>query len=1032
MTGEWTLIEAAQRAREKYASSSEMADIAEAVRLGRAALERMSDAGPLQGAAANDLAASLGMLYEATGEMRHLDEQLARLDQAMELLPPGDANLAAVYANTTGGRLQRFLRTRDPDDVVAAVSAARQGIEASEPGSPAHAVRYSNLVGALRTLHDLTGDPRALDESIATGRLAVAAIQAQTNGQPMILASLAGSLQQRGLRTSSLADIEEGIGFARRAVAVAAPSSHWYRTAASILASALQAKAQLTGDLSSLSEAVVLQRENADLVPKGHSERAIHLVQLAATLMIRYEWQEDEADLDAVDDATGQALESANAISAFEAWSLRAACWRYRADNFASRGDQTNAENAADRGVEAARKSLASLVTARDHPAHLLGECNALAARYKLTRSDAHRAETVAAYRRAIESLGADDGNGQLAMLNLGSLLLRAEEPRPAVESDVREAASLFRRVLATAESGGQRWGHASSFMIVALRLLRNFAPDAVDIHEIETLYQQVTRARGMLPGRRAGVGAMVGISLMEAGDAAAAAPIFSAVVRELPAVAWRGARRGSRESALETFTQVGTHAAACHLTAGGGQPESAAYALELLEQGRAVLWADLLELRRGDTELWETQPVLAAHLRDISRVLETPDENFESGLADSRAVDRRMAAAAAWDATVAEIRKRTPGFLRPARLTDLLPAAARGPVVMVNMSDFRCDALVVTSTGVSCVPLPSLTSADIRKRTIRYLEALAYREKEDDAAAGSPDPERALSEVLEWLWDTTAGPVLDALGIHAAPAPGQPWPRVWWCPTGLLSLLPLHAAGYHASPPGHDGPPRTVLDRVISSYTPTLGALADASRADAEEDGTLLYVGVPQSPGMRSLPGASDDRDFLAKLLGDRCHVLFAEDATVAAVRAELPLHRWVHLSCHGQQDLEAPSKGGLGLSDGTLTVTGLSAQGLNGEFAFLAACQTATGGAALPNEAISLANAIHYAGYRHVVATLFSASDLAVTEVTRMLYDDLATSGRLSPAKSAEALHSAVRRLRDSERNSPSWWTPFIHIGP
>jgi hypothetical protein len=1032
MADEWALIEAAQQAREKYSSIGDIKVLAEAVRLGRAALERMSDTRPLQGAAANDLAASLGMLYEATGEMRHLDEQLALLDQALKLLPQGDANLAAVHTNITGSRLQRFLRSRDPDDVVTAVSAARLGIEASQPDSPAHAVRCSNLVGALRTLHDLTGDPLVLDESIAAGRMAVMAIQASTNGQPLILASLAGSLQQRGLRMSSPADVEEGIAIARRAVAAATPSSPWYRTAASILTSGLQTKAQLTGELSSLSEAVVLQRENADLVPRGHTERGIHLVQLAATLLVRYEWQEDEADLVAVDDAIEQALESANAISALEAWSLRAVCWRYRADNFAFRGDQTNAEYAANQGVEAARKSLASLVTAREHPAHLLVECNALGARYKLTESEAHRAETIAAYRRAIESLGTDNENGQLAMLNLGTVLMRHEMSRPALESDITEAVSLFRQVLAMTEPGGQRWGHASSYMVLALRLLREFAPDAVDIHELESMYTQVTQARAVRPARRAAVGALAGILLMQAGNAAAAASVLTDVARELPTVAWRGARRGSRESALTKFTQVGTHAAACHLAAGGGAPESAAQAVEVLEQGRAVLWADMLELRRGDAEVWETQPELAAHLRDLARLLDTPDEVLESGLAGSRAVDQRMAAAAAWDATVAKIRKETPGFLRPARLADFLPAATHGPVVVVNMSDFRCDALILTSTGVHCVPLPSLTSEDIRKRTIHYQQAFAHLTKEDGAEAGSLDPEEALSEVLEWLWDTMAEPVLAALGIHGAPAPGQPWPRVWWCPTGLLSLLPLHAAGYHASPSGHDGPPRTVLDRVISSYTPTLNALADANRTDPEDDGTLLYVGVPNSPGLLSLPGASDDRDFLTKLLGRRCRVLFAEDATVEAVRTELPSHRWAHFSCHGEQDLSAPSRGGLGLYDGTLTVTGLSAQGHNGEFAFLAACQTATGGAALPNEAISLANAIHYAGYRHVVATLSSTYDFAVAEVTRMVYDDLATSGRLSPARSAEALHSAVRRLRDSERKSPSWWTPFIHIGP
>jgi tetratricopeptide (TPR) repeat protein len=1021
-------IEAAQQARREYLSSGGLAVLTESARLGRAALAGLSDRGALAGAAANDLAATLGVLYEATGEPRHLEEMLALLSQAVQWLLPGDANLAAAYGNTTGARLRRFLRSGDPGDVVAAVAAARQSIAASPADGPELAGRYNNLVGALRTLHDVTADLSALDESIVAGRAAVAAIKPATHGQPLILASLAGSLQQRGIRLSSLADVSESIAMGRRGVAAASPSSPWYRTANSVLAAALSTKAQLGGDLSSLSEAITLDRQNADLVPEGHAERGINLMNLATALLVRYEWQEDQADLVAAEDAARQALKSANAFTAAEAWSVLAVCSRNWAGTFASGGDQAKAEHAATAGVQAARNALDLSKAARERPNYLLSACSALGTRYQLTGTQAHRTETITAYREAIESLGADTEHGQLAMLNLGITLMRHGSASSVPESDVMEAMHLLRRVLAMAESGGQRWAQACSLMILAQRLLRDITPEIFDVHELERLYRQVTRARAMLPGRRAAAGAMAGMVMMQAGEHAAAAWILTDVVRQLPAVTWRGARRGSRESALETFTLAGTLAAACHLAAGEGKPESAAAAIDALEQGRAVLWADMLQLRRGDAELWQTQPELAARLRDLARVLDTPEDVLENDLVGSRAIDQRMAAAAQWDATVAEVRKSAPGFLRPTPLADLLPAAEHGPVVVVNTSELRCDALIVTSAGVSCVPLPSLTLPDVHRHTIGYLEAYARLAREN---AESPPPEQVLSEVLEWLWDTVAEPVLAALGITGSPVPGQPWPRLWWCPTGLLSLLPLHAAGYHLSPSERNQPPSTVLDRVISSYTPTLGALSDAGRVDAE-DGTLLFVGVPESPGLPRLPGASNDRDLLAGLLGPRCHVLFAEDATVEAVRAALPSHRWAHFSCHGQQDLTSPSKGGLGLWDGTLTVAGLGAQGHKGEFAFLAACQTATGGAALPNEAISLANAIHYAGYRHVVATLWSASDYAAVVVARMVYSDLATSGRLSPTRSAEALHSAVRHLRDFDRKRPSWWTPFIHIGP
>ena len=52
--------------------------------------------------------------------------------------------------------------------------------------------------------------------------------------------------------------------------------------------------------------------------------------------------------------------------------------------------------------------------------------------------------------------------------------------------------------------------------------------------------------------------------------------------------------------------------------------------------------------------------------------------------------------------------------------------------------------------------------------------------------------------DVLDWLWDVIAGPVLTALGHTGPPGPGDPWPRVWWCPTGPLTVLPIHAAGRH------------------------------------------------------------------------------------------------------------------------------------------------------------------------------------------------------------------------------------------
>ncbi|MFE5810631.1 hypothetical protein [Streptomyces sp. NPDC056491] len=227
---------------------------------------------------------------------------------------------------------------------------------------------------------------------------------------------------------------------------------------------------------------------------------------------------------------------------------------------------------------------------------------------------------------------------------------------------------------------------------------------------------------------------------------------------------------------------------------------------------------------------------------------------------ADARADKRRMALAREWDELVEQVRG-TPGFehfLRPPGLDDLLPAARGGHVVLVNISRCRCDAATVTLRGVRVTPLGDLTAAEVQQRAEGYLALLraveqavrepilARRAFEDSApsleatlrhAAASralrqarDAMESGLTGLAAWMWDRITGPVLQALGIHDAPGPGKAYPRVWRCPTGLLNLLPLHAAGHHSPAPAGVAP-RTVIDRAVSSYTPTLRALLEASR---------------------------------------------------------------------------------------------------------------------------------------------------------------------------------------------------------
>jgi len=417
--------------------------------------------------------------------------------------------------------------------------------------------------------------------------------------------------------------------------------------------------------------------------------------------------------------------------------------------------------------------------------------------------------------------------------------------------------------------------------------------------------------------------------------------------------------------------------------------------------------------------------------------------------------VDRRRALAREWGELVARARRLDgfADFLGPPRLATLLPAAVNGPVVVVNVSRWRCDALLVRTSGVRVVALPGLTAAEVVARADGYLRVLRnvdeaaralYRTRlRHDAGDRTPDAtaahtaakrrlhvaqrerEATLAAIMEWLWTAVADPVLTALGFVDTPA-HRPWPRVWWCPTGPLALLPLHAAGYHAER-------RAVLDRVVSSYTPALRVLARAARepAPADADPRILVVAPPEAPDQVPLRAAARQRDLLTSLFADRATLLAGAAATRDAVRAHLPRHRWAHFICHGRQDLADPARGGVVLHDGTLSVADVGAGRYRGEFAFLPACRTAIGGAPA-DEAVTLAAALHHTGYRHVVGTLWSVHDSTAADVVRAVYTDLTVTGAFEPDRAAYALHDAVRALRDMPGLPSSAWTPFTHTGP
>ncbi|KAJ7880409.1 CHAT domain-containing protein, partial [Mycena leptocephala] len=263
--------------------------------------------------------------------------------------------------------------------------------------------------------------------------------------------------------------------------------------------------------------------------------------------------------------------------------------------------------------------------------------------------------------------------------------------------------------------------------------------------------------------------------------------------------------------------------------------------------------------------------------------------------------------------------------------------------------------------------------------------------------------------DLLNWLWINVTGPVyavLKSWGISNG--------RLWWLPTGAFAGLPLHA-----SPP---------TDQFIHSYTATLGSLLDAYKKPSGTTPKLAVVGVTHtdSNGSNSLKGVEPEVNKVISIAKnyDVC-CLLGDQATVDAVKLQLQQCSWVHLACHGYQNLEYPTQSHLQLYGGNLELDTILRMPLpNAQFVFLAACQTAMGDAKLVNESFHLGGGFITAGFQSAIGTMWSMNDSDGPTVAESVYSHLFREGQQPKhTDAAEALQLAVKELKSRKVPYERW---------
>ncbi|KAK2666383.1 Tetratricopeptide-like helical domain superfamily [Fusarium oxysporum f. sp. vasinfectum] len=370
-----------------------------------------------------------------------------------------------------------------------------------------------------------------------------------------------------------------------------------------------------------------------------------------------------------------------------------------------SRDDISNAIDSAKQGIDLANDSNPWLTQWLNDLGVLL------ASRYERTEGMRDLEEAIQAARRAVEATP-DGCPDQAAMSNnLGIKLIRRYE-RTEEMKDLEEAIETARRAIDSTpddhpnlaawlnnagrfferlyeQTGKMRdLGKASAYLLQAWSCL-----NAVPFHHVtaaakclELLAIQNRVDQGIDLGRK--------------------------ILDLLPSVHTRTLDRNDQQFVISTYAGIASDLCAFLLSA-----NQLTEALECLEQGRAIIISQLLDDRGDLSSLRHDHLQLANRYRSLVDEVNAPTRQTTPGVVEALLRKRRQEAVAELDMCLKEIRC-VPGherFMLGQTVTEMQECITEGSIVVINITDFRSDAIIVSSNSLRTIVLPELSASKAR-----------------------------------------------------------------------------------------------------------------------------------------------------------------------------------------------------------------------------------------------------------------------------------------------------------------------------
>ncbi|KAI0250744.1 TPR-like protein [Lactifluus subvellereus] len=940
----------------------------------------------------NGLADALCDRFEVGGRLKDIEDAISLLRHAITMVPPGTDYFCLTANNLANAWKSKYDQTGESEDLTEAISHYRAVLTSCPLDHPSRFLCLNNLAEALRSRFEWSGDLNDVQDAATLCQQSLDLLDKEDSDRMWVLMNLACVYHTRFGQTDDSEDLEKAITRYREALLLCPPDHERKDQLLRNLGSSLISRFENFARMDCLEEAISLYRAALRLCPRDHPRRQLSLGGLADAMQAR--------------------------------------CLR------------TRRMEDLEETINLERESLA--LTPPGHPMRLQMLYNlsiSLQTQYEWTGDMGYIDEPIERLYEASKLVKSGHPLSQRILHLLARSLLYRFRHRGA-DKDIADAIKHYRTSISLMPEGHPDVSYMLSNFACHLCLIFSWTRDAELLEESVTLHRSAVEypfssARDRLKAARNWT--VITHSTRHSSALTAYRKALSLLQRAIDL----GPTVQTRHEYIS-----GRNIRSLPMDAASYAIESCVYeeAIEMLEQGRALLWSGMRSLRTPLDHLRGVDKSLADEFTEISQALEaiitttdvrdfvqipagTDDDDVTIGRKDTFARDlaekRRLSGEL--ENVVSRIQA-IPGFenfWRPVPFRRLQTAAIGGPVVIINLSRYRSDILIVRSNQ-PVVHIPTPTNFFDRVTNLAH----QLSETRKTHLLESKKYDRVLRQTLEELSELVGQPVAKRLMELGIPEQS----RIWLCPTSVLASLPIHAAGPISS---HINVKRYLCDIYVCSYTPSLSALiASRSRnlsGSASGQRSLLIVGQADE----TLPGVDSEARNIESLVGSSSVTRIAgEAATPENVIAHLPMHPWVHFACHGMLQPGRPFESSFLLQHNThLTLLRIAKSHLpTAELAFLAACHTAElTEDGTPDEVLHLTAAMQFSGFRSVIGTMWAMADDDGQDLSEHFYSKMFAAGAqvASYEKSARVLRHATQKLRSKKGISLERWVNFVHYG-